>query len=74
MPITPPGNSSSSDASAPDSPKIWAIPSPTSTMVPTPATSAPSSKPLISLLMIDVISSDRIAMNSSFLTGRLPRH
>jgi hypothetical protein len=32
-------------------------------MVPTPETSAPSSKPLISLRMIDVISSDRIVMN-----------
>src|SRR5918996_2341442 len=40
------------------------MPSPTSTMVPTPLTSAPSSSPLISLLMIDVISSDRIAMLS----------
>jgi hypothetical protein len=37
------------------------MPSPTSTMVPTPLTSAPSSNPLISLRMIDVISSDRIA-------------
>src|ERR671915_1228966 len=38
------------------------MPSPTSTMVPTPATSAPSSKPEISLRMIEVISSDRIAI------------
>src|SRR5919106_839433 len=44
------------------------MPSPTSTMVPTPETSAPSSNPLISLLMIDVISSDRIAM--LFLSDR----
>src|SRR5918992_422080 len=40
------------------------MPSPTSTMVPTPETSAPASKPLISLRMIDVISSDLIAIGS----------
>src|SRR5437773_12516160 len=46
------------------------MPSPTSTIVPTPETSAPSSNPLISLRMIDVISSDRIAMKPSrYLMG-----
>src|SRR5918996_729739 len=48
------------------------MPSPTSTIVPTPLTSAPSSKPLISLLMIEVISSDRIAIGSLSLDGGQP--
>ena len=62
MPMIPLPKSSSSCASAPDSPYTWAMPSPTSTMVPTPETSAPASNPLISLRMIDVISSDLIAI------------
>jgi hypothetical protein len=40
------------------------MPSPTSTIVPTPLTSTLSSRALISLRMIDVISSDRIVRTS----------
>src|ERR1035437_9073878 len=69
MPITPPGNSRSSDDRAPERPQIWAIPSPTSTTVPTLRDSAPASKLSIVFLMMLTISSERMAIPSPFGRG-----
>src|SRR5215208_8453145 len=69
MPITPFGNSRSSDASAPSSPYTWAMPSPTSTTVPTERISTPASNWSIADLMMLVISSALIAIRFSDLSG-----
>ena len=64
MPITPSGNSSSSDMRAASRPYTWAMPSPTSTTVPTLRVSVVSSNDSILLLMMLMISSDRMAIAS----------